>query len=120
MYLDACLFCHVAGNAGLAAAIAAFYQAKQFANSATVGLWDASFADIAALGSLLAMARCEGPHVRIHPPCQTATHDCSIQHQLLQHCLESESVQCKLIMLFGTRKYINDVHACWLCADLPR
>jgi hypothetical protein len=71
LMLCVCLFCHVAGNAGLAAAVAAFYQAKQFANSPAVGLWDASFADITALGSLLAMARCDGPHVRVQLPCNS-------------------------------------------------
>jgi hypothetical protein len=58
------LFC-TAENAGLAAAVAALYQAKNYANSAAVGLWDASYADVLALGSLLAMARCDGPQVRI-------------------------------------------------------
>lgn len=52
-----------AENAGLAAAIAAIYQAKLYANSASVGLWDASFSDVLALASLLGMARCDGPHV---------------------------------------------------------
>lgn len=52
-----------AENAGLAAAVAAFYQAKNYANSAAVGLWDATYADVLALGSLLAMARCGGPQV---------------------------------------------------------
>lgn len=47
----------------MAAAVAAFYRAKLYANSGSVGLWDASFADVLVLGSLLAMARCEGPHV---------------------------------------------------------
>ena len=47
----------------MAAAIAGLYQAKIFANSPTVGLWDTSFADILVLGSYLAMARCEGPQV---------------------------------------------------------
>jgi hypothetical protein len=35
-----------AENAGLAAAVAAFYQAKNYANSAAVGLWDATYADV--------------------------------------------------------------------------
>lgn len=72
LMLCVCVFVVFAGNTGLAAAIAAFYQAKQFANSATVGLWDASFADIAALGSLLAMARCDGPHVSVHWRCRNS------------------------------------------------
>lgn len=54
-------------NAGLAAAIAAIYQAKLYANSASVGLWDASFSDVLALASLLGMARCDGPHVKFVP-----------------------------------------------------
>lgn len=54
-------------NGGMAAAVAALYRAKLYANSAAVGLWDASFADVLVLGSLLAMARCEGPHVRFVP-----------------------------------------------------
>lgn len=52
-----------AENAGLAAAIAAIYKAKLYANSASVGLWDATFSDVLALASLLGMARCDGPHV---------------------------------------------------------